>query len=135
MRLVADTNILFSFFWKGSLIKQILASSNMKILSPEFALDELKKYSPLILSKTKITKKEFNSDLKNLNSIVRFLPENYYKDFIKVAEEISPDKADAHFLALCLKLNLPLMSNDKELKKQDKVIVLDIKDILDIYLD
>ena len=134
MKLVTDTNILFSFFWEDSLIKQILTSPNMEILSHIFALDELKKHSSLIINKTKISKREFTVEFNKLKSFVKFLPKEYYQSFLKTAEEISPDKSDAHFLALCLRLNLPLWSNDKELKKQNKVIVVDIKDIIDIYL-
>lgn len=135
MKVVVDTNILFSFFWQGSFIKNILISSNMEIFSSELALEELNKYSSLIINKTKTSKIKFDLELNNLKSFVKFLSENYYKNFMKTAEEISPDKDDAHFLALCLKLNLPLWSNDKELKNQDKVTVLDTEDIINLYLD
>src|SRR3990167_5760518 len=107
MMFVADTNVLFSFFWKDSFIKQILVSPNMEILSPEFALYELKKYSSLIISKTKISKNEFNLEFNRLKSFVKFFPKKDYANFLKEAEIISPDKDDSNFLALCLKLNLP----------------------------
>lgn len=134
MIIVADTNILFSFFWKNSFIRQILISPNMEIFSPEFAINELSKYSNLILNKAKISKKEFILELKKLKSFIKFLPKKEYIKFMEEAEKISPDKEDANFLALCLKLNIPLWSNDKELKKQDKVVVLNTEDIIDIYL-
>ncbi len=135
MRVVADTNVLFSFFWEDSIIRQIIMSSNTEILSPEFAVDELKKYSSLIRNKLKISKKEFIFELGKLKSFVEFFPKNSYLSFMKESEKISPDKDDAEFLALCLKMNLPLWSNDKELKKQNKIVVLSTSDIIDIYLD
>ncbi|MEK6828701.1 MAG: PIN domain-containing protein [Nanoarchaeota archaeon] len=135
MRTVADTNILFSFFWKDSFTKQIIMSPNMEIFSPDFAIEELKKHSPLIMNKTRITKGEFSAALSSLKSFVKFFPLKYYGVFMKEAGNISPDKDDSNFLALCLKLNLPLWSNDAELKKQDKVAIIDTKDIIDIYFD
>ena len=135
MIIVVDTNILFRFFWQNSLIRQILISKNKGFFSPELAMDEIKKYSSLIVSKTKISHKEFNSELNRLTSLVKFVPKKDFLNFIKEAEKISPDKDDADFLALCLKLNAPLWSNDGELKKQNKIIVLDTQDIISLYLD
>ncbi len=135
MILVVDTNILFSFFWKNSFIKKILTFPKEKFISPEIAFIELKKYSSLIINKTKLSKKEFALEFKKLKSIIKIPLKKNYKDFVKEAEEISPDINDIGFLALCLKLNLPLWSNDKKLKEQDKVMVLNTKDVLEIFLD
>lgn len=132
MILVVDTNILFSFFYDDSFIKQILISPNNKFISSELAIKELKKYSSLIISKTRISKKEFSKKLNDLQSFVKFFPKKDYNNFLKKAEKFSPDKDDAEFLAICLKSNLPLWSNDKVLKEQDKVIVLNTKDIIDV---
>ncbi|PIN95725.1 hypothetical protein COU56_00710, partial [Candidatus Pacearchaeota archaeon CG10_big_fil_rev_8_21_14_0_10_31_9] len=52
--------------------------------------------------------------------------------FIKEAEEISPDKKDAEFLALCLKFSCVLWSNDSALKNQNKVKVLSTEDLIEI---
>ena len=58
MKLVLDTNSLFSFFWKGSLIKKLLLKEH-ELLSPEFALEELDKHKSEILTKTKLSIVEF----------------------------------------------------------------------------
>jgi len=104
MILVVDTNILFSFFWKNSFIKKILTFPKEKFISPEIAFIELKKYSSLIINKTKLSKKEFALEFKKLKSIIK-IP------------------------------LIPLWSNDKKLKEQDKVMVLNTKDVLEIFLD
>lgn len=108
-------------------------SKNTRFLSPELAVNELKRYSSLIISKTNLSSKEFNLELNRLKSFVKFIRKKDFSDFIKKAEKIAPDKDDADFLALCLKLNAPLWSNDRELKKQNRVVVLDTKDIIDLY--
>jgi len=130
MKLVVDTNILFSFFWKKSITKNLLLTSNFELISPIIALEELKRYSKEIIKKTNITTKQFNSKLSNLQKIINFINKNQYSFFLKEAEELTPDKADTDFLALCLKFNCFLWSNDSALKKQDKVKILSTEDMI-----
>ena len=132
MRIVVDTNILFSLFWEKSFTKEILSMTNFELISSEVALEELKKYSSLIISKTKINKPRFEKTLFNLRGIVTFLRKKEYSEFIQEAKKISPDPNDADFLAVCLKLKCPLWSNDKILKNQEKVHVLSTKDIVEM---
>jgi predicted nucleic acid-binding protein len=131
MKCVVDTNILFSFFKKDSLTRKFLLSSN-NFISSSLALTELKKYSPLIISKFNISEKEFLIELNRLKRYVKFFPSPFYKEYLKSALIISPDKEDADFLALCIKMQFPLWSNDKDLKKQDKVTILSTEDLVNV---
>ncbi|NJE77343.1 PIN domain-containing protein [Thermococcus sp. ES12] len=45
-----------------------------------------------------------------------------------IALEITPDKDDADFVALSLKANAPLWSNDKRLKKIKEIEVVNTRD-------
>ena len=131
MKIVVDTNILFSFFWKDSHTKKLLINTKSELISSEFALEEIKKYSKEIITKAKISEDSFNEELKKLKLIINFINKNEYLDFIKDAEKISPDKKDAEFLALALKMNCPLWSNDSILKNQNKVRVLSTEDLIE----
>lgn len=132
MKLVVDTNILFSFFWKDSVTKKLLLNSTLDLISPEKALFELDKYSKDIIEKTKITKIEFDSLLKELQSVLKFISRKDYEYFLAKAEKISPDKDDADFFALCLKYNCFLWSNEDILKNQEIVNVLSTKEIINL---
>jgi predicted nucleic acid-binding protein len=132
MRIVADTNILFSFFKESSLTRYLILSPELKLISPEIALTELKKYSNEIIKKSKNI--NFSKELSNLEKIVSFIPKKQYTEFLKAAEKISPDIDDAEFFGLCLKEKCPLWSNDSALKIQEKINVLSTKDILDILI-
>ena len=132
MKLVVDTNILFSFFWKNSFTKHLLVKPEFNLFSPEFALVEIKKYSKYIMKRANIDEKEFKKALSALKSIINFV---HYKDYectLKSTEEIAPDIDDSHFLALSLKLSCPIWSNDKKLKEQEKIKVLSTEDIIDL---
>lgn len=129
MKFVVDTNVLFSFFWKNSVTYKLLLK--LEVYSPEYALEEIKKYEKEIMKKTGLSKKEFNELRKELAISVNFIPIDDYRGKLKEALKISPDENDIDFFSLCLKLNLPLWSNDKLLKNQKRIIVLNTYDVLD----
>lgn len=132
MKLVVDTNILFSFFWEESLTRKILTTTKFELITPEIAFHELKKYSDEIMNRLKIDPKKFNKMMEELKSIVLFLDSEEYEEYKKEGKEISPDEKDAEFLALCLKYDCWLWSNDSALKNQNKIKVISTEEIVDI---
>ena len=123
MKLVIDTNKLFSFFWKGSLIRKLLLTGH-DIYSPEFALEELDKHKVEILEKTGLTSEEFREFKDKLKRAVRFVPFLEYSEKIPESFNLIPENPkDIDFLALALKLNAGIISNDKGLKKQSRITV------------
>ena len=132
MKCVVDTNILFSFFWKNSLTKKLLITTNLELISPEIALKEIKNYKNEIIRKTKISEINFTNEFKKLKLLINFVKKENYGDFIGEAIKISPDKNDSEFFALCLKHDCFLWSNDKILKNQEHIKVLSTKEIIEI---
>ena len=130
MKLVTDTNILFTFFWKNSYTRKLFINQDLELISPEFALEEIKKYSEEIIRRAKISKKEFQDIRKELALMVEFIPLKEYSEYLKKASEISYDKDDVDFIALALKLKSPIWSNDKEFKKQNKIKVYSTLEVL-----
>jgi len=131
MKIVVDTNILFSFFWEGSLTRRLLITSNFELISPAIALKELQKYSEEICKRLKMSGKNFIEQLNKLKGIVKFIDKKEYSQFIKEAEGFSPDKNDSEFFALCLKHSCFLWSNDLALKNQENVKVLSTEEFID----
>jgi predicted nucleic acid-binding protein len=132
MKLVVDTNILFSFFWKDSFTCRLLKELDLELISPIFALEEVKKYRLEIMKKTKLSISEFNTLVEDLKKYVLFISEKDYNIFKNKSLEFSPDKGDIDFFALCLKEKCFLWSNDFLLKEQDKVEVLSTKELVNI---
>jgi predicted nucleic acid-binding protein len=128
MRLVVDTNVLFSFFWKESITKNLIMK--LDLYSPEFALEEINKHKTIILQKTKLSSKEFDLLRKELAMAVHFVPLEEYSIAIAQAARASPDGNDADFFALAMHLHMPLWSNDKKLKEQNILTVVSTTDLL-----
>ena len=74
MKFVVDTNILFTFFWKNSFTKGLLVDQDLEFFAPEFALEEINKYSDEIIEKTGISLEKFKELRRDLAIFVEFIP-------------------------------------------------------------
>ena len=88
----------------------------------------------MIHSKTDKTPDEFEQFLKIIRKRVIIIPKEESMKFFDEAYEISPDKNDAQYFALALKLKCNLWSNDKKLKEQKAVNVYSSEDLIKIFL-
>jgi len=138
MRLVADSNVLFTFFWKNPALRGILRQ-DAQLFSPEHSLYEIEKHRQGIIEKTRITDDEFASLLYLMKHDVEFVPRSAYERYFADVEKLAgvfpaPERAsvmkDCDFLALALLLRCPLWSNDKLLKKQSSVAVFSTREIV-----
>ncbi len=133
MNLILDNNILFSLMNLRSMNSFIFNNLyGAEIFAPYFIVEEFNKYEKDCLKKSKLNKKDFNQRKKEIFSKINFIQFSEFKRYVKFAQEFCPDENDIFYFAICLKLNLPLWSNDRKLKEQDKVIVLDTRDLIDL---
>lgn len=139
MRIVADTNILLTFFWKKSVFNRISIKQDLDLVSPEFALEEINKHKVEIMKKTKISEQEFYNLRKELAIRVEFIPLEEYIPYLKqasyLAKEVPEEKRDEFlddidFIALALKEKCPLWTHDALLKKQSSIRIFETKEII-----
>jgi predicted nucleic acid-binding protein len=128
MELVVDANILFAALIKDGATSEILFKH--KLYAPEFIFEEFKKYAEHIKNKTKRPEQEFEELLCTFERNITLVPKEEIDNFIEKAEKTSPDAKDIPYLALAMKLNCALWSNDKELKKQDVVKIYSTHELI-----
>jgi predicted nucleic acid-binding protein len=128
MRLVVDANVLFSAMIKNSTTRRIFFDENIELFAPDFLIDEFRKYERLILDKAQKTPDEFASLVEVLRNRINLVSE--IKEFMPAALRISPDRNDATYFALALKLGIPIWSNDRRLKKQDQIKIINTDELL-----
>lgn len=131
MRLVVDTNILFSYFWEYSVTKRILMSQDMELYSPEFALEEINKHKKDIIEKNNLTDEGFETVRFDIAVAVKFVPIEDYSSELNNALSYCPDPDDVDFIALASKMKLPIWSNDSRLKAQKNIEIISTKELLD----
>lgn len=133
MRFVVDTNVLFSFFRKGSETRKLVLNFEiLELFTPSFCMDELRKHKELVCKKSMLSDEEFEEVLDDLLIFVKVSPHSEYKEFFRAAKNVSPDRDDIDLFALALKLNCPLWSNDRKLKRQTRVKVLSTKELIEL---
>ena len=122
MDLVVDANILFAALIKKSITSELLFRDDLHLYAPEFIFTEFEKYREFVKKKTERTDEEFDELLELFQRRVVIVPIEDIKPFIKKAKEISPDIKDVPYIALALKLNIAVWSNDGPLKEQQKTV-------------
>ncbi len=137
-RLVIDANILFSFFKSDSTRRNIiekLIEMDVKLISPSFILEELKKEKEKIRKFAKISENEFKFLFDIIKQLIEECPEESYKEKLKEANKISPhneDKKDDPYFALAITLNCPIWSDEIDFKKQSRIEINNTKELLDL---
>jgi predicted nucleic acid-binding protein len=133
MRIVIDSNILFSSLIKDSKIRELILNYPDKFLFPEFIFLEVQKHQNELLNKSGLMKHDMDKLLHILLSRVEVIPNSKLKQYRREALKIvdSIDRNDAIFFACALKYkNSIIWSDDKKLKKQNKVIVLNTQEMI-----
>lgn len=134
MRLVVDANVLFSFFKKESVTRELLTSFEIfELYTPSLGIKELLKNREEICRKSGISEPEFKEAMEDMDLFVGTVPDENFKDFGSEAKEILGEHIkDIPYFALALSLNCGIWSNEKRFKKQSGVKVFSTADLLDI---
>ena len=132
MELVIDTNCLISALIKPGESRKLICSLDIKLYAPEDIILETLNYKDLIISKSGISNNEFNDLIKILLSNIKIIQENEFRHFKEQALKLVKHPEDTPFIALCIAKNIPLWSNDKELKKQNVTKVFSTSELLKI---
>ncbi|MFT4303468.1 MAG: PIN domain-containing protein [Candidatus Woesearchaeota archaeon] len=132
MRLIVDTNVLITFFWKHNFFEKMLGNIDIEFFSPSYAIEEIEKHKEYIIDKSKIDNDSYNNIKIKLIDKINFVDVNLYQDFFSSIKLSDDNKDDIDFIALAIVIKGIIWSNDKNLKKQDYALVLSTFEIVDI---
>ncbi|MBI2110429.1 PIN domain-containing protein [Candidatus Woesearchaeota archaeon] len=122
MDLVIDANILFAALIKKGITSELLFKENFHLYASEFIFIEFSRYKPLLRNKTERTDEDFEEVLELFERRVTLVPNEEIIHFLDKAKGISPDIKDVPYVALALKLNCAIWSNDKALKEKQHIV-------------
>ncbi len=132
MRLIIDANIVFASLIRNSTVRNLILNNNFELYAPEFILEEVRKHEQTIIEKSKLTKEQFELILQIIFSRIKLIPLNEFEKHMEEGKNVSPDYDDSQYFALSLHLNLmPIWSNERRLKNQDKIKVYNIQEIIE----
>ena len=133
MDVVIDANVLFRALISSGEIVKMLFNSELKIFAPEVLGNEFLNNKNEILSKSKLSEIEFDALASLLLEKIIFVPLDEYKEFLPKAKSLlGKHTKDFPYLALALKFNCPLWSEEKLLKRQSVVKILNTKELFEL---
>lgn len=131
MELIIDANILISaLIATQGKTYDLIYNNRIKLFAPEFLFEEIEKHKDEILEKSGLSKSDFELFLSLISSQIEVISKEEFSKFISEAKKITPDQDDTEYFALALKLKCGIWSNDRRLKKQDKVIIYSTEEII-----
>lgn len=129
MLLVVDSNVVLSALISGKLTN-IIFSPKVKLVAPELLFTEIRKHKEEILTKSSLTKIEFEILFTLLEKKIRIIPLKEFIDFLPEAEKLLKEhRKDAPYVALTLKLNCPFWSYEKKFENFGRVESLTTKGV------
>ncbi len=120
MLVVLDANVLCSALIAKGRIAEMLFSDKLEIIAPELLFVEFERHRQEILSKSKLSESEFSVLLALFKKRVKIVPIDEFEDRFFEASSLLNVKEhfkDTAYVALALKFNCPLWSDEKLLKK------------------
>ena len=127
MKVVVDTNILFSFFRENPVRSLIVNAKDfgLQLFTPAYAFGELRNNKKYLMKYAKLkTDEEIEFILKSLLLFIETKPMQSFEECKERAKIICPDQKDTPFFALALKLKANIWSNEPLLKRQSQIKVV-----------
>lgn len=107
MRIIIDANIIISAMIRDNHVRKLLFSKKrcIELYSPDFVLEEVKKYGNTICERSGISSEDFFTLLSVIFSIVKCIKKEEYTTFMSKASEImNDDTKDIPYVACSLAL-------------------------------
>lgn len=134
MKFVVDANIAFSLLKKGSFTRRLAFKHRLELFSHPFLINELEKHSEALCSKLNVSVEKFDKLKLILPKLVN-LKEKPSPQQLNRAMSLISDPKDTPYLALAIKLNADIWSNDPHFKEQSVVKVFRTEELNDFLED
>jgi predicted nucleic acid-binding protein len=129
--LTEEEAIKFAALIKDNITSELLLKREFHLFAPEFIFEEFEKYRDYLKKKSERTEDDFDHLLEVFKRNTFLVVKEEIKPFIEKAKTITPDIGDVPYLAIALKLQIPIWSNDKDLKeKQSEIVIYSTSDLM-----
>lgn len=130
MLLVVDANIIISILIAKGSKHKLFFSDKIKSNSPDRILFEIGKHWSDLSEKSGLSETNLEVEFAAVRMQFNTFSLNELSNWTKEGVTISPDPDDAEYFALAMKLDCPIWSEEKRLKKQSKVKVYNTVELL-----
>ena len=133
MDLVVDTNILVAALLKAGTTRNLLFSSLLNLYAPEHITSEITKYKSEFMEKGDLDNSSFAAALSAILSQVYIMPKSEFSGKLDEARKIClKHPEDVPFVALTIRLRIPVWTHDKEFSKHKEIKTFSTKELLEM---
>ena len=135
MIIVLDSNAFISALIKDSTTRKIITGTKETLIIPEYFFQEVRNHKEEILLKSRLTEEDYHQLLYRLLQYILIIPNEIMYPFKKQALEIIKeiDTDDVLFIACALAFPHSIIwSDDKKLKNQNKIKILNTKEMIEL---
>ncbi|MFH1589568.1 MAG: PIN domain-containing protein [archaeon] len=134
MKLVIDSNMIIAALIRDSVCRRLILHNRFSFFCPDFCLEEINKYKPLILKKSSLSKNNLNKILSILFENIQVVSKEKYELYLKKASEEIDDKKNTPFVALALSQSFDgIWFDDKDFDKVKSVKVYRTKELITFF--
>lgn len=132
MKLVCDTNIVFSALIAGGKTRELILSDETSLYAPEFFFTELDNNRGEITEKSNLSKGQLKLLLNILFRDTEVVPREEFENELELSSRLigDTDPDDVPFLALALHLDVDIWTDDTDFEEQDEVTVWKTHELL-----
>ncbi|MDO8538011.1 MAG: PIN domain-containing protein [archaeon] len=132
-KIVVDANIIFSAIIKDSTTRYLIGhSEDIELVTPSFIVLEILNHLDEFSKRFEVKKHYLQKLADKIFELgeIKIIEPAFYSEYEQQALELINDPKDSSYLALALKLNCPIWSNDKDFKKQNRIKVYSTQELL-----
>lgn len=132
-KIVIDANIIFSALIKDSTTRYLITySDDIQLITPHFIIQEISTHLHEFSKRFNVEKYYLEKRTEEIFELgeIKTIKAEVFSDFMNEAMKLISDSKDTPYLALALKMNCPIWSNDKHFKKQSRVRVYSTQELL-----
>lgn len=125
MKLVCDTNIVFSALIAGGKTPEMILSDETELYAPEFFFSELDNHRHEVEEKSNLSEEQIGLLLNVLFKDTEVVPREEFEDELDLASQLigGTDPDDVPFIALALHLDVDIWTDDSDFEEQNEVTV------------
>ncbi|MFP4632779.1 MAG: PIN domain-containing protein [Halobacteriota archaeon] len=135
MKLVCDTNVVFSALIAGGKTRELIISNETHLYVPEYFFLELDDHRSEIARKSQIPEERIELLYTVLFKDIEVVPREEFEDRLPEASDAigDTDPDDVPFLALALHLDAGVWTDDTDFEQQDEVDVWKTHDLVERF--
>lgn len=136
MIIIIDVNVFLSALIRDSTTRALIFTSGQEFCFPEKSMQKIRKYKQYIKEKSALSDLEFLKLFHTLMKFIRIIPDeellDNWDEAKRIMKHINPE--DVPFIAAALSQEGAIIwSNDCHFEKQDAVIALKTKDLINLF--